>query len=177
MALPMHELCTQLSPSLRNDRQSRLQVSVVLCSKQKICFRKEDIIDPDSSKAVLESEAWKELQQLIGLQYVKDSVEAFINRIATNYTRELQEVAPVEVSMTRVFLGFPVTGQTPVAKLYCQILVDISAPIIVKNPSDFVGSAIGESERNTTGILETSRRKVLIIDEAYMLNFEAGTWG
>ena len=41
--------------------------------------------------------------------------------------------------------------------------------MIVKNPADFVGSVIGESEKNTKAILESAKGKVLIIDEAYML--------
>lgn len=41
--------------------------------------------------------------------------------------------------------------------------------VIVKNPADFVGSALGESERNTKAILKAAEGKVLIIDEAYML--------
>lgn len=41
--------------------------------------------------------------------------------------------------------------------------------VIAKNPADFVGSALGESERNTKAILKAAEGKVLIIDEAYML--------
>lgn len=39
----------------------------------------------------------------------------------------------------------------------------------MKNPADFVGSALGLSESNTKGILASTIGKVLIIDEAYML--------
>lgn len=41
--------------------------------------------------------------------------------------------------------------------------------VIIKNPSDFVGSALGESEKQTKGILAASLGKVLVIDEAYGL--------
>ena len=40
----------------------------------------------------------------------------------------------------------------------------------MKNPADFVGSVLGESEKNTKTILKASEGKVLIIDEAYMLH-------
>jgi hypothetical protein len=46
--------------------------------------------------------------------------------------------------------------------------------VVVKNPSDFVGSVIGESEKNTKGILAATLGKVLVIDEAYGL-FAGGT--
>lgn len=41
--------------------------------------------------------------------------------------------------------------------------------MIIKNPSDFVGSALGQSEKQTKGILAASLGKVLVIDEAYGL--------
>lgn len=41
--------------------------------------------------------------------------------------------------------------------------------VVVKNPSDFMGSFIGQSEKITQGILATSTGKVLVIDEAYGL--------
>ncbi|KAJ5249492.1 hypothetical protein N7524_011808 [Penicillium chrysogenum] len=46
--------------------------------------------------------------------------------------------------------------------------------VVVKNPSDFVGSAIGQSEQNTKGILASTLGKILVIDEAYRL-FAGGT--
>lgn len=41
--------------------------------------------------------------------------------------------------------------------------------VVVKNPSDFVGAALGESEKLTKGILASTLGKVLVIDEAYGL--------
>ena len=42
--------------------------------------------------------------------------------------------------------------------------------MIVKNPADFVGSVLGESEKITKGILASTIGKVLVIDEAYGLH-------
>jgi len=41
--------------------------------------------------------------------------------------------------------------------------------VVIKNPSDFIGDAVGASEQNTRKILAATVGKVLIIDEAYML--------
>jgi len=40
--------------------------------------------------------------------------------------------------------------------------------VVLKNPSDFIGSVLGESEKNTRAILKASEGKV-VLDEADML--------
>jgi hypothetical protein len=44
---------------------------------------------------------------------------------------------------------------------------------MVKNPADFIGSALGESEKNTKAILANTIGKVLVIDEVSVLHI---TW-
>lgn len=101
--------------------------------------------------------------------------------ITLNYQRELVEKNPAEVSLNRVFLGNPGTGKTTVAKLYGQILADLglvsNGEVVIKNPADFVGSALGESEKNTKAILDATVGKVLVIDEAYGLYGGGGKGG
>lgn len=168
---------------LKKERRAGITVDDMLLTK-------EDMIGPEPSRALQTSSAWMELQSLIGLKSVKESVEALCNTIQYNYCRELAEKPPVEFSLNRVFLGSPGTGKTSVAKLYGQILADIgllsngerachltdfwllhmlTEPVVVKNPADFVGSVIGGSEKNTKGILASTVGKVLVIDEAYGL--------
>lgn len=45
----------------------------------------------------------------------------------------------------------------------------LTATVVVKNPSDFIGNVIGGSEAATKGILASTLGKVLVVDEAYML--------
>ncbi|ROV88521.1 hypothetical protein VSDG_09328 [Cytospora chrysosperma] len=134
---------------------------------------KEDLIGPEPTEALSKSEAWQKLQNLIGLKAVKEAVKSLIDSARQNYQRELEEQPPIEYSLNRVFLGSPGTGKTTVAKLYGSILVDLGllskGEVILKNPSDFVGAALGESEKLTKGILAASLGKVLVIDEAYGL--------
>ncbi|KAL3470349.1 P-loop containing nucleoside triphosphate hydrolase protein [Aspergillus californicus] len=136
----------------------------------------QDMIGPDPGHALKASGAWQRLQGMIGLGAVKKTVEALVDTIRYNYRRELDEQPLVEYSLNQVFLGNPGTGKTSIAKIYGQILVDIgflsNGEVVVKNPSDFVGSVMGESEKNTKGILAATLGKVLVIDEAY--GFSAG---
>ncbi|CAG8942428.1 unnamed protein product [Penicillium salamii] len=141
-------------------------------------FDRRDLIGPDPSNALKSSKAWERLQSMIGLSSVKKTVEALLDTMQYNYQRELHEQPLVEYSLNQVFLGNPGTGKTSIAKIYGQILVDIgflsNGEVVVKNPSDFVGSVIGESEKTTKGILAATLGKVLVIDEAYGL-FAGGT--
>ncbi|KAI1339484.1 P-loop containing nucleoside triphosphate hydrolase protein [Xylariaceae sp. FL0016] len=134
---------------------------------------KEDLIGPQPSAVLDKSSGWQKLQKLIGLSSVKEAVKSLLDSVEQNYHRELEEQPPVEYSLNKVFLGNPGTGKTTVAKLYGQILVDLGllskGEVIVKNPSDFVGAALGASEQQTKGILASSLGKVLVIDEAYSL--------
>ncbi|KAB8301571.1 hypothetical protein EYC80_003415 [Monilinia laxa] len=134
---------------------------------------KEDLIGPDPSVAILNCKSWDQLQSLTGLESVKNSVRGLIDMIKTNYARELKNLLPINTSLNRVFLGSPGTGKTTVAKLYGRILSDLgllsNGEVVIKNPADFIGSVIGQSEENTKNILASTVGKVLIIDEAYML--------
>lgn len=134
---------------------------------------KEDLIGPEPSGALTQSLAWKKLREMTGLDAVKQTVQTLLDRLQDNYQRELKEQPPIEVSLNKLFLGSPGTGKTTVAKLYGQILAEIgvlsTSECVVKTPADFIGSVIGESEKNTKAILENTKGKVLVIDEAYML--------
>jgi hypothetical protein len=88
-------------------------------------FTKHDLNGPEPSGAVRDSAAWKELQGLIGLKAVKESIKGLVDRLQMNYERELQEKHPIEVSLNRIFLGSPGTGKTSVGKLYGAILADM----------------------------------------------------
>ena len=51
----------------------------------------EDIIGPPPDKAMNESRAWKNLQEMIGLGSVKKTIQEFFILVETNYLRELEE--------------------------------------------------------------------------------------
>ncbi|KAF4460762.1 NFX1-type zinc finger-containing 1 [Fusarium albosuccineum] len=138
-----------------------------------LTLTREDIIGPEPSKALKESKAYRDLICLIGLKEVKDALKVLMDTLKTNYERELAEQPLVEFSLNKVFLGSPGTGKTTVAKLYGKILTDLgllsNGEVVVKNPADFVGAALGQSEAQTKGILASTVGKVLVIDEAYGL--------
>ncbi|KAF7877055.1 uncharacterized protein EAF02_008275 [Botrytis sinoallii] len=138
-----------------------------------LLFTKEDILGPDPSAAILNSEAWQELQKLIGLEKVKASLLTLLELVKSNYQRELEEKPLHQFTLNRLFLGPAGTGKTVVAKLYAKILGEIGVlskgEVIFRNPSDLIGQYIGDSEANTKAALNAARGNVLVIDEAYMM--------
>ncbi|KAI8954428.1 P-loop containing nucleoside triphosphate hydrolase protein [Xylaria longipes] len=137
-------------------------------------LKKEDLLGPDPSTARRTSQAWFELQNMVGLEHVKESVKCLIDSIEINYNRELHEFRPIAFSLNQIFIGDPGTGKTTVARLYGRILADLGylsrGDVILKTPADFIGDCLGKSEAQTKRILEASIGKVLVVDEAYMLD-------
>ncbi|KAI1379383.1 P-loop containing nucleoside triphosphate hydrolase protein [Hypoxylon crocopeplum] len=138
-----------------------------------LLLQKIDLLGPEPSKEFSSNKDWQKLQGMIGLKSVKQSVTTLVDRLQTNYEREMNEQPLVECSLNKVFVGNPGTGKTTVAKLYGKILKALglltNGEVVIKNPSDFVGGALGQSEKNTKAILDNTKGKVLIIDEAYSL--------
>lgn len=137
-------------------------------------FTKEDLLGITSMKSQLKkSDAYLKLHEMQGLKPVKEQIDLLIKLGASNREREEAEKPLLEVMLNRVFLGNPGTGKTTVAKIYGQLLTEMGllskGEVIVKNPSDFRGSVLGSSEKNTRDILRAADGNVLVIDEAYAL--------
>ncbi|KAL7935358.1 P-loop containing nucleoside triphosphate hydrolase protein [Trichoderma chlorosporum] len=132
----------------------------------------QDIIGPEPEDVRTKSKAWKELQKMAGLEDIKAAVNQLLSRSKINYQREINGMKLLKTSLNRIFIGPPGTGKTTVAKLYGQILADIglvsSRKVIYKTPGDFIGQYIGESETKTSAILDSTKGKILIIDDAHM---------
>lgn len=114
------------------------------------------------------------LDNMIGLEAVKAKVHEMIQLAALNYNRELKGEVPYEISLNRLFVGNPGTGKTTVAKLFGRILKGLGllsdGTVELKQPSDLIGSHVGEAEKTTAALIKRCRGKVLLIDEAYALS-------
>ncbi|KAI1398646.1 ATPases of the AAA+ class [Hypoxylon fuscum] len=144
------------------DRQTRrcVEESQSDPTVNRLLITPEDLIGPPPSRALDDYPAWKELQSMVGLKSVKNSLKAMILQTQRNYERELRGLLPIRSTLNRLFLGNSGTGKTTVAKF---------SEVIVKNAANFIGSYVGESEKTTRSILGATKGKVLVIDEAYML--------
>ncbi|PTD08788.1 hypothetical protein HYE67_004660 [Fusarium culmorum] len=135
---------------------------------------KDDLLGNRPSLGPDKSPAWKELQELVGLDDVKESILSVVSQVNQNFIREMRGDDPLHVSPNRVFLGPPGTGKTTVAKLYGKVLADFGllskGDVITKTPADLLDRYIGGSENNTKEALREAKGNVLIIDDAHMLD-------
>ena len=72
----------------------------------------------------LEGDPYKELDELIGLQQVKDEVRSLANFVKLQKQREAQGLKTPKMSYHLVFNGSPGTGKTTVARIVARIYKD-----------------------------------------------------
>ena len=134
---------------------------------------------PDRDNVPDLGRALDELDEMIGLDSVKQSIKRIVTLAQTNYDKELKGSPPTTIPLNRVFLGNPGTGKTTVAKIYGRILKGLDylsdGKVELKQPSDLVGEHVGSTSRRTSALIGRCMGKVLLIDEAYTLN--SNTYG
>jgi len=140
---------------------------------------REDTLGPRPSLA--ENEDYQTLMKMHGLKAVKRAVTELLTLQLQNYEAELRGERVQQVSLHRVFLGSPGTGKTTVATLLGKILNAFGflsdGGFVRKTPSDLMGSAVGEAAARTNALLQACRGKVLLLDEAYILDPTRGVNG
>uniref|UniRef100_A0A7S2JRL8 AAA+ ATPase domain-containing protein n=2 Tax=Leptocylindrus danicus TaxID=163516 RepID=A0A7S2JRL8_9STRA len=133
-----------------------------------------DVIGEDPRRCKKLESVLSEIEGKIGWKRIKAKIQELINLCGANRDRELKGEPQHEIFLNRMFLGNPGTGKTTCAKLYGKLLKHLGflsiGEVVVKTAGDFVGSVVGESQKNTIAIIEGARGKVLLIDEAYNLD-------
>jgi Holliday junction resolvasome RuvABC ATP-dependent DNA helicase subunit len=127
---------------------------------------------PDQGPEPLES-LLAELDELVGLQVVKDEVHRLTSLIRVQRLRAERGLPTVDASHHLVFTGNPGTGKTTVARLLARVFRSLGVlsqgHLVETDRSHLVAGYIGQTATRTRQVLETAVGGMLLIDEAYAL--------
>ncbi|MBO7497541.1 MAG: AAA family ATPase [Salinivirgaceae bacterium] len=132
-----------------------------------------DSTDYLAVKKEVESDPYKELDELIGLKEVKDEVHDLVNFVKVQKMREEQGLKVPKMSYHLVFTGSPGTGKTTVARIVARIYKDLGVlekgHTVETDRSGLVAEYVGQTAVKTNAIIDSALNGVLFIDEAYAL--------
>jgi SpoVK/Ycf46/Vps4 family AAA+-type ATPase len=122
-----------------------------------------------------------ELDELVGLEPVKQQVRAIAAQLRVARLRDTHGLTSQPPSMHFVFTGPPGTGKTTVARILGRIFAALGLlvrpEVVEAHRGDLVGEHLGSTAIKTNKLIDSAMGGVLFVDEAYSLNNEGYSGG
>ena len=122
---------------------------------------------------VLDTDPYEELEDLIGLDNVKQEVKSLANFVKLQKQRQEKGMKTPKMSYHLVFTGSPGTGKTTVVRIVARIYKDLgilkTGHTVETDRSGLVAEYVGQTATKTNAVIDSALNGVLFIDEAYAL--------
>lgn len=123
--------------------------------------------------AAIEGDPYEMLDELVGLESVKEEVRSLANFVKVQKQRQAQGMKTSSVSYHCVFTGNPGTGKTTIARILAAIYKDLgvvkSGHLVETDRAGLIAAYEGQTAIKTNKIIDSAINGVLFIDEAYAL--------
>ena len=147
----------------------------ILFNQEKESLQPSDI--PEYEKEKSNEEIFAELNELVGLENVKEMLKDLVSLIEFK-NKTNGEIKVKDTNLHMVFLGNPGTGKTTVARMVAGILYNLKYidqnKLIEVSSKDLVAEYVGQTAPKTMTVVEKAMGGVLFIDEAYSLASKPG---
>jgi SpoVK/Ycf46/Vps4 family AAA+-type ATPase len=122
-----------------------------------------------------------ELDELVGLEPVKQQVRAIAAQLRVAKLRDRQGLTSQPPARHFVFTGPPGTGKTTVARILGRIFAALGLlvrpEVVEAHRGDLVGEHLGSTAIKTNRLVDSALGGVLFVDEAYALHNEGYSGG
>lgn len=127
----------------------------------------------EEDKKAQNSDAYKKLQEMIGLTQAKKVIDGAIHYFRLQQEYKSRGIEFNRPAMHMCFTGTPGTAKTTVARLVAEILKDngilSEGRLLEVGRSQLVGEFVGTTAPKVRNVFQKAKGSVLFIDEAYSL--------